>query len=176
MTAPAFPETATARSAVYRVFAEAFSYRGAEESPFAILGADFNEAFEPAIGKRACSLRERSYVSEDQGTLFEDLTRFYDFFGLGRREDAEMPDHVKVELEFMHFLTYLETLVAPRPGDLASLQRAQRDFLTRHLARLLHGIAGKLDGASPGCSALVADCLAFIEHETARLARQTADA
>ncbi len=174
MSDAVFPEAAAARSAVYRVFAEAFTYRGAEASPYAIDGAAFNEAFEPAIGKRASSLRERSYVSEDQGTLFEDLTRFYDFFGLGRREDAEMPDHVSIELEFMHFLTHLETLVAPRPGDLASLRRAQRDFLSRHLVRLLRGVAGKLDGASPGCQALVAEARAFVEHEAARLAEAVA--
>jgi nitrate reductase assembly molybdenum cofactor insertion protein NarJ len=31
------------------------------------------------------------------------LVRFYGHFGLAREERAELPDHVTVELEFMHF-------------------------------------------------------------------------
>src|SRR5690242_14095299 len=99
--------SAAERSATYRVLAEAFTYAGAISSAFGISGPDYNDAFDPSVNKDAISLRERAHAEGDQSYLFEELIRFYEFFGLKRDEKAEMPDHLSVELEFMHFLTHL---------------------------------------------------------------------
>jgi TorA maturation chaperone TorD len=44
-----------------------------------------------------------------------------------------MPDHVTVELEFMHYLAHQEAQARETGGDEESYLRAQRDFLERHL-------------------------------------------
>ncbi|PKO89849.1 MAG: hypothetical protein CVU18_02845 [Betaproteobacteria bacterium HGW-Betaproteobacteria-12] len=156
------------RSAVYRALAEAFTYAGARDGPFRIDGADYNDAFDPSIRDAACSLREGAHIEDDASGLFEELMRFYTFFGLEREEGAEMPDHLSVELEFMHYLTHLESQVADRPDDLASVRLAQHDFIERHLSRLVNALCGKLDSPSTACVALVETCAAFIGAERAR--------
>ena len=160
-------ENAAERSAVYRALAEAFTYTGAATGPFGISGADYNDAFDPSINAEACSLRERAHTEEDQSSLFEELMRFYAFFGLKRDEHAEMPDHLSVELEFMHYLTHLEDQVTDQPEDLASLRRAQLDFLTRHLSRLVQGLRAGLKTEHPACIELVETTSDFIEAEIA---------
>jgi DMSO reductase family type II enzyme chaperone len=63
----------------------------------------------------------------------EDLVRFYDFFGYRLADRfAWAPDHLSVELEFMHFLCYGEATNGAEPE---SFQFAQLDFTERHLAR-----------------------------------------
>lgn len=158
---------AAERSAIYRSLAEAFTYTGAVTGPFGISGADYNDAFDPSINADACSLRERAHTEGDQTYLFEELMRFYELFGLKRGEKAEMPDHLSVELEFMHFLTHLESQVEDQPEDLASVRRAQHDFLTRHVARLVQGVHGKLKSGSEQCTQLVQAAQDFISAELA---------
>lgn len=160
-------ESAAERSAIYRALAEAFTYEGAEHGPFGITGADYNNAFDPAVSQDACSLRERTHTQEDQSSLFEELMRFYEFFGLKRAEHAEMPDHIGVELEFMHFLTHLENKVADQPDALASIRRAQYDFLSRHLVRLVQAVHGALNTQNQRCIDLVEMASDFINEELA---------
>lgn len=171
MTTEIDMQSAAERSAIYRTLAEAFTYEGAEQGPFAITGADYNNAFDPAVNEDACSLRERTHTQEDQSSLFEELMRFYEFFGLKRAEHAEMPDHLGVELEFMHFLTHLEMQVADKPEELASIRRAQHDFLARHLARLVQSVQNTLNTRNQRCIELVEMASDFIQAELAR-ARQ----
>lgn len=163
------------RSTAYRALAEAFTYIGAKDGPFRISGTDYNDAFDPGINDKACSLREGAHIEDDASGLFEELMRFYSFFGLEREEGAEMPDHLSVELEFMHFLTHLESQAADDPESLASLRLAQHDFIERHLARLVDAVGSKLDSPSAGCMALVETCTAFVGAERAR-AREYAPA
>lgn len=153
------------RSAAYRVFSRAFTHSGAQAAPFDIDGAEFVEAFDPSASEIGCSLREAAYADMDQSALFEELMRFYSFFGLGRGESAEMPDHLSVELEFMHFLTHLEREAAASPGDLLSLRRAQHDFLVRHVQRLVQGIRAALRSESPKCADLVELLSDFVADE-----------
>lgn len=160
--------SAAERSAVYRTLAQGFSYEGAQRSPFHIGGSDFNDAFDPSVCESGSSLREGVYTDEDQSSVFEELMRFYSFFGLARSEGAEMPDHLSVELEFMHYLTHLESQAAQQPPEaLASLHRAQRDFLARHLRRVVDGLNASLKSEHPACVQLVRDCTAFVEAELA---------
>jgi len=139
--------SACGRSAIYAALSRAFTYEGAGGGALAIAGSDFNEAFDPSVSEEACSLREGSYAGGDQSALFEELMRFYGFFGLGRGERAEMPDHLSVELEFMHFLTHQESRSEGNGEALASLARAQHDFLSRHLLRLVKGEPANLAAA-----------------------------
>jgi DMSO reductase family type II enzyme chaperone len=160
---------AAQRSAVYRELAVAFTYQGAGASVFGISGADYQEAFDPAVSKQACSLWERTHTEENESSLFEELTRFYEFFGLGRDQGAETPDHISVELEFMHFLTHLESKAAGRTEDLLSVRRAQRDYLRRHLSRVVRGVHRGLKSGNAGCVELVGTALEFIDGEIDRL-------
>lgn len=155
------------RSTIYRLFAEAFRYETVGDSAFPMTGAEFNAAFDQVINPRACSLREASYTEEDHSALFEELSRFYGFFGLGRRERSELPDHISVELEFMHFLTHLEAEQAEDEAERESLRRAQADFLTRHLSRLVKGVRAHVVAPVPACEELVTSCHNFIESELA---------
>lgn len=163
--------SAAERSAVYRALSLAFTYDGCQAEPVAISGVDFNEAFDPSVSADASSLREGSYTEEDQSSLFEELMRFYAFFGLARGEGAEMPDHLSVELEFMHFLTHLESSTVMEPEALASLHRGQRDFLTRHVCRVLRGVESGLKSTNPRCVELVQTGRDFVDAEVALLDR-----
>ena len=48
-----------------------------------------------------------------------------------------------------------------------SVRRAQSDFLTRHLARLIDGVRQNLRASVPECDSLVASCHEFIQSELA---------
>lgn len=161
--------SALGRSAMYAALSRAFTYEGAGSGPVAIAGSDFNTAFDPSVSEQACSLREGAYAGGDQSALFEELMRFYGFFGLARDEHAEMPDHLSVELEFMHFLTHQQECAAGQPEALASLLRAQRDFLSRHLLRLVAGVHGALKSESPACRDLVEMTRTFVAQDLAGL-------
>ena len=111
------------------------------------------------IGRRSQDEREAEYFSAFEGGvpayeglcraeegrdgILEDLLRFYHYFGLKLSEQRrDFPDSFVTELEFMDYLARLELIAAERGGDALSLQRAQRDFLSHHLAiwteRLYH--------------------------------------
>jgi DMSO reductase family type II enzyme chaperone len=151
----------------WRRLAEAFRYpvRSAGGA-----GADFLAAFEPAVSREAGSLHEAAYASEDRGVLFEELLRFYGHFGLTRGEQAELPDHLTVELEFMHFLCWLEHGASARGDDVAGLRRAERDFLARHLRRLAAGLAQRCASAPERYATLVSQLSAHVESELTTLA------
>lgn len=161
--------SATERSAVYRAFAHGFSYEGAQGGQFGLNGPDYNNAFDPAVNPAASSLREVAYTEQDHSALFEELMRFYSFFGLAREQRAETPDHLSVELEFMHYLTHLEGVAGDDDEQRRSVRRAQHDFLNRHLLRLVGGVRRTLGSDSAACIALVENCHAFIQSEMAAM-------
>jgi DMSO reductase family type II enzyme chaperone len=158
---------AAARSAAWRRLAEAFRYpvRGRDGA-----GADFLAAFEPAVSREAGSLHEAAYASEDRSALFEELLRFYGHFGLAREERAELPDHITVELEFMHFLCWLEHAALARGENVSGLRRAERDFLGRHLRRLATGLAERCVQAPERYALLARQLADHVETELARVA------
>jgi DMSO reductase family type II enzyme chaperone len=151
----------------WRSFAEAFRYPVRSSGG---AGADFLSAFEPAVSREAGSLHEAAYASEDRSTLFEELVRFYGHFGLAREQRSELPDHLTVELEFMHFLCWLEHGASARGDDVAGLRRAERDFLARHLRRLASGLAERCATAPAGYAALARCLTEHVEAELAELA------
>jgi DMSO reductase family type II enzyme chaperone len=94
------------------------------------LRQDYSALFEVGSAGPPVPIREDLFTGQRAGTR-EDLVRFYDYFSyrLGDRF-AWAPDHLSVELEFMHFLCYHE---ARESADRLSWQLAQLDFATRHL-------------------------------------------
>lgn len=154
-------------SAAYQYFASAFRYpQQADDNEQQQL--DYIASFDCSVYKSACSLHEAAYTTEGQEVLYEELTRFYEFFGLGRAQSAELPDHLSVELEFMHFLSYLEAQESADAKTRESLCKAQRDFLTRHLAQLVADIAGDFDHGSAHYRKLLEDLQALVNDEKVR--------
>lgn len=97
------------------------------------LRAEYSGLFEVGSQGPPAPIREDLQTGQRGGTR-EDLVRFYDYFGYRLDEKfAWQPDHLSVELEFMHFLCFRE---AQQGGDVLSYQLAQADFTERHMAWL----------------------------------------
>ncbi len=81
----------------------------------------------------AVSLHERDYVQSSREVLWEDLFRCYTHFGLEFEDGGlrEAPDALPIELEFMHYMAFLE---ASGPGSSRGVVLGQADFVARHLA------------------------------------------
>lgn len=96
------------------------------------LKLEYSALFEVGSDGPPCPIREDLQTGQRAGTR-EDLVRFYSYFNYKLEEKfAWAPDHLSVELEFMHFLCYREATFGP---DAASYQLAQVDFSQRHLVR-----------------------------------------
>jgi len=97
------------------------------------LKREYSGLFEVGSDGPPVPIREDINTGQHAGTR-EDLVRFYDFFGYSLAERfAWAPDHLSVELEFMHFLCYGE---ATTQDDASPFQLAQLDFAERHFAWL----------------------------------------
>jgi DMSO reductase family type II enzyme chaperone len=169
---------AASRSLTFRAFAEAFRKPngGAEifdenviPPPTAESNVAFVTAFDPAVSDQACSLYEGNYGTRERTALFEELVRWYDLFGLRREEEAELPDHISVQLEFMHFLTFLEGKHGREPETKQSLRKAQNDFLERHLIPFSTRLHEAFQSDDPRCKALVEHLQAFLESDKAMI-------
>ena len=152
------------RSAAHLYFANAFRYPKKTESDEQ-QQLDYIAGFDCSVYKTACSLHEAAYTTEGQEVLYEELTRFYEFFGLGRDHSAELPDHLSVELEFMHFLSFLEAQDSTEEAARDSLVKAQRDFFTRHLAQLTADVADNFDHDSAHYHELLDELRIFMDSE-----------
>ena len=106
----------------------------------------YSSSFE--VGSPVVSFHERAYTRGAAHELFEELFRYYEHFGLDLKnsDNVHWPDSLLVELDFMQYLSHLES-IAVRQDDVLSLQRGQHDFLDRHLVPLAKGIAEKLHTA-----------------------------
>ena len=113
-------------------------------------GADGTEAlqqgyvstFEVGTGRPYCPLYEGSHRS-GRMKLMEDLVRFYEHFGL-ITQPGDHPDHLAAELEFMHYMAFKEAAAHAHSDPVPDLQRAQRDFLARHLCKWLPRVRERL--------------------------------
>ena len=139
----------------------------------------YTALFDVCGSRPRVSLLERRYVDkiESEQSLWEDLLRFYRHFGLdfasGRTE--ENPDHLLLQLEFMHYMTFLEAGAPPKQRK--SLQRAQHDFLDSHLGRWVNTLHEQLaKQATPGPYATLAKSLAeFVVHDHTYLDSQISE-
>lgn len=112
-----------------------------------MLRSQYSSLFEVGSDGPPVSIREDLHRDQPAG-LREDIVRFYDYFGYGLQESfAWAPDHLSVELEFMHFLTFKESeeLESGRPeADALSFQLAQSDFAERHLCNWVPELAERV--------------------------------
>lgn len=123
--------------------------------------------FDNCTGRPALSLYEKDYSNGDPKQIWEDLIRFYEHFGLNydARLSKEWPDWIGTELEFLHYLTFLEA-AASRPIA-AGYLAAEADFLDRHLAKWIPQFSQMLSKTpTPGPYAAYANLLAeFVEAD-----------
>jgi len=102
------------------------------------LKREYSGLFEVGNDGAPVPIREDLQTGQRAGTR-EDLVRFYNFFKYSLDEKyAWAPDHLSVELEFMHFLCYRE---ATADQDALSYQLGQFDFAERHLVRWVPELA-----------------------------------
>jgi DMSO reductase family type II enzyme chaperone len=89
-----------------------------------------------------CPLREDAHTSGADS--WEELVRFYEFFGLNLAAYGDrLPDHLSVQLEFLHFLAFCE-VESTGKDCITDYRLAQRDFLARHLCRWVPNATEKL--------------------------------
>lgn len=113
------------------------------------LKSEYSGLFEVGSQGPPVPIREDLQTGQRAG-IREEVVRFYDYFGYvldGRF--AWQPDHLSVELEFMHYLCYREA-EAGEGGDALSFQLAQADFAARHLASWVPQFAAAVDRLAGG--------------------------
>ncbi len=115
--------------------------------PLEDLKRQFSGLFEIGSDGPVVPIREDLQTGQRAGTR-ESLVRFYEHFGYQLAQGfAWAPDHLSVELEFMHFLCYGE---ATADSDASSQQLAQIDFTERHLLRWVPDLARQVEKESAG--------------------------
>lgn len=100
---------------------------------------EYIRLFEAGPGNPPCPLVEGIHSKKENGrkSIFKDLILFYNHFGLSYAEGncEDRADHLIYELEFLHYLAFLELSALQNGRDAMPLRIAQRDFLERHPAR-----------------------------------------
>ena len=131
---------------------------------------EYIQLFEVGPGRPFCPLYEGSH-RRGRMKIMEELVRFYQHFGL-RSAPGDQPDHLCVELEFMHYLAFKEAAALTSGGEARGLALAQEDFLARHLIRWLPKVVALLESRpdTPAFyGALVAITSAFCRADLAWL-------
>lgn len=109
---------------------------------------EYNRLFEVgSMGGPPCPLFG-GHWERDRMRVMEELLRFYNYFGLSLTR-GQLPDHITVEMEFMHFLTFKEVEALQENRQQNSYQRAQRDFLDRHLGKWVPALQQRLAKLEP---------------------------
>jgi DMSO reductase family type II enzyme chaperone len=126
-------------------------------------------------GTPPCSLAGGTYTDARLKTM-EELVRFYNHFGFSMvdsEQDVPMehPDHLAVQLEFLHVLTFQEAGKLEENDDPAPYQRAQRDFVHRHPARWIPQLRETLETeeSPPYLTELFRLLDTFLRHEDQQL-------
>jgi DMSO reductase family type II enzyme chaperone len=113
------------------------------------LQSEYIRLFDVGTPRPPCPLYGGEYKKARKGVM-EELIRFYNYFGLRpSRSSRDMPDHITIELEFMHFLTFREVVALQHRQDRTSYLRAERDFLERHLCAWVPRLGERLRRQNP---------------------------
>lgn len=119
------------------------------DAELARLRSEYSGLFEVGSQGPPAPIREDLQTGQRAGTR-EEVVRFYDYFGYVLDEKFSwQPDHLSVQLEFMHYLCYREA-EAPNDTDALSFQLAQADFSSRHLAGWVPQLAVNVDQLAAG--------------------------
>lgn len=118
--------------------------RHLKEKSFEELSSEYMDVWGSFTAAKECPMYETLYGNEDISQLTQslqtlaDIGGFYRAFGLQLSENVkERYDHLGMELEFMHVLTYKEAYALENHGDeqLKTCADAEKKFLKSHLAR-----------------------------------------
>lgn len=110
------------------------------------LKREYSGLFEVGSDGPPVPIREDLQTGQRSGTR-EELVRFYRYFDYSLAERfAWAPDHLSVQLEFMHFLCFRE---ASNNENAISYQLAQADFLQRHLLKWVPKLKANVESVSP---------------------------
>lgn len=136
------------------------------------LAIEYTRLFDTGSSGPPCPLYGGLYGGARMKTM-EEAVRFYNHFGLTLSEEQrELPDHLAMELEFLHYLTYREAETLQTGDDAGPYQRAQRDFIQRHpgswIPKLCHRL--KAEQAHPYFGALFGCLEDLLSWDAARLA------
>jgi len=137
------------------------------------LQSEYIRLFDVGTPRPPCPLYGGEYKKGRKGVM-EELIRFYNHFGLHpSSRSREMPDHITIELEFMHFVIFREVAALHHQQDRTSYLRAERDFLERHLCGWVPRLAERLRRQQPPAfyaaltrlaEAFLAADLRYLEH------------
>ena len=114
--------------------------------------ADYIHLFQIGRGGKPCmalTAGDHKEIAQEQGRpeFLLEYSGWYRHFGLRINEDEdanELPGHLVCQLEFMAWLAHLEDTSQEKPESLMGYQRAQRDFLQRHLQPYLEVVVTEL--------------------------------
>jgi DMSO reductase family type II enzyme chaperone len=116
------------------------------ESDLDELKREYSGLFEVGSDGPPVPIREDLQTGQHGGTR-EQLVRFYNYFNYALDEKfAWAPDHLSVQLEFMHFLCFRE---ASADEDALSYQLAQADFSQRHLLKWVPKLTASVAATMP---------------------------
>lgn len=113
------------------------------------LRAEYSGMFEVGSQGPPVPIREDLQTGQRAGTR-EEVVRFYEYFSyVLDQKFAWQPDHLSVELEFMHYLCFREAEAGNEAAAL-SFQLAQADFAERHLAGWVPQLADNVEKLASG--------------------------
>lgn len=126
-----------------------------QQGTFAEFEADYIHLFQMGRGGKpiiALTAGDHKEVCKEQGRpeFLLQYTAWYRHFGLKTNEDEganELPDHLVCQLELMAWLSHLEATAEHEPAQQQGYQRAQQDFLQRHLQGFLEQLVTALRAA-----------------------------
>lgn len=136
------------------------------------LAAEYTRLFDVGTQGPPCPLHGGLWIGDRMKTM-EEVLRFYRHFGLTiGGAPSELPDHLGLELEFLHYLAFREDAALRDGTDPGAFQRAERDFLARHPGRAVPMLRAKLEQehAAPFFVALARALEGFLAHTRAALA------
>lgn len=117
------------------------------EADLDTLKKEYSGLFEVGSDGPPVPIREDLQTGQRSGTR-EELVRFYNYFNYALEEKyAWAPDHLSVQLEFMHVLCFRE---ASGEDEILSYQLAQADFTERHLIKWVPRLLDGVESISPG--------------------------
>lgn len=125
-------------------------------------------------GTAPCPLYEGCYGGV-RSAIMAELLAFYHFFGVrpSQQEPRELPDHLSLELEFMHVLTFKEAEASVEGKKLEAYLKAERDFLKRHLAGFAAAVRSRSgQSKAPFFSDMIALTERFCSSDLAYLSGQ----
>ncbi len=141
------------------------------------LAVEYTRLFDVGASGPPCPLYGGLYGGARMKVM-EEAVRFYNHFGLHLSDERrELPDHLQLQLEFLHFLAFREAEALQAGEDPGSWRRAQRDFIARHPGAWLPKLRAKLEANTP--PPYVAEIMRLLgrtlEAESRHLMGQTLD-